>query len=177
MQETKAVGAIDYRRRHVIGAAAMSFAIGELGLGAPVMAASSLTNEATTVVSSVGSFSALKEIEAGVLNIGYAELGPIDGPPVILLHGWPYDIHMYVDVAPILAAKGHLVIVPYLRGYGTTRFLSNEAPRNGQQSALGADVIALMDALGIERATIGGCDWAPARQTSSPRFGRNAARR
>ena len=159
MQETKAVGAIDYRRRHVIGAAAMSFAIGELGLGAPVMAASSLTNEATTVVSSVGSFSALKEIEAGVLNIGYAELGPIDGPPVILLHGWPYDIHMYVDVAPILAAKGHRVIVPYLRGYGTTRFLSNEAPRNGQQSALGADVIALMDALGIERATIGGCDW------------------
>ena len=100
MQETNAVGAIDYRRRHVIGAAAMSFAIGELGLGPPVMAASSLTNEATTVVSSVGSFSALKQIEAGVLNIGYAELGPTDGPPVILLHGWPYDIHTYVDVAP-----------------------------------------------------------------------------
>ena len=118
-----------------------------------------MPSETTTAVSSVGSFSALKQIEAGVLNIGYAELGPTDGPPVILLHGWPYDIHTYVDVAPLLASKGYRVIVPYLRGYGTTRFLSNETMRNGQQSALAADVIALMDALGIERATIGGCDW------------------
>ena len=159
MQETKAVEAIDHRRRHVVGAVAVSFAIGELGLGAPVMAASGGTSETMTAVSSVRSFSALKQIEAGVLNIGYAELGPIDGPPVILLHGWPYDIHTYVDVAPLLASKGYRVIVPYLRGYGTTRFLSSETKRNGQQSALAADVIALMDALGIEKATIGGCDW------------------
>ena len=80
------------------------------------------------------------------------KLGPADGPPVILLHGWPYDIHTYVDVAPLLASKGYRVIVPYLRGYGTTRFLSDETMRNGQQSALGADVIALMDALGIEKS-------------------------
>ena len=94
-----------------------------------------------------------------MLNVGYAEAGPADGPPVILLHGWPYDIHTYVDVAPLLAAKGYRVIVPYLRGYGTTRFLSSETMRNGQQSAIAADIIALMDALGIEKATIGGCDW------------------
>ena len=87
------------------------------------------------------------------------KLGPTDGPPVILLHGWPYDIHTYVDVAPLLAAKGYRVIVPYLRGYGTTRFLSDETMRNGQQSAIAADIVALMDALGIEKATIGGCDW------------------
>ncbi|GLS36292.1 alpha/beta hydrolase [Mesorhizobium tianshanense] len=105
------------------------------------------------------SFGSLKQIEAGVLNIGYAEIGPNDGPSIILLHGWPYDIHTYVDVAPILAAKGLRVIVPYLRGYGTTRFLSNEAPRNAQQSAFGTDVIALIDALRIEKATIAGCDW------------------
>ena len=107
----------------------------------------------------MGSFSALKQIDAGVLSVGYAELGPVDGPPVILLHGWPYDIHTYVDVAPLLASKGYRVIVPYLRGYGTTRFLSSDTKRNGQQSALAADVIALMDALRIERATIAGCDW------------------
>jgi pimeloyl-ACP methyl ester carboxylesterase len=105
------------------------------------------------------SFRSLKQIEAGVLNIGSAEMGTAEGPPVILLHGWPYDIHTYFKVAPILAAKGHRVIVPYLRGYGTTRFLSSEAPRNAQQSALGADVIALMDALRIEKASIAGCDW------------------
>ena len=94
-----------------------------------------------------------------MLSVGYAELGPADGAPVILLHGWPYDIHTYVDVAPLLASKGYRVIVPYLRGYGTTRFLSNDTMRNGQQSALAADIIALMDALRIEKATIAGCDW------------------
>ena len=82
------------------------------------------------------SFGPLKQIDAGVLNVGYAEAGPADGPPVILLHGWPYDIHTYVDVAPLLAAAGYRVIVPYLRGYGTTRFLSIDTPRNGQQAAL-----------------------------------------
>jgi len=105
------------------------------------------------------SFDSLKQINAGVLNIGYAEVGPPGGAPVLLLHGWPYDIHTYVDVAPLLAASGYRVIVPYLRGYGATRFLSNETPRNGQQSALAVDAIALMDALHIDRAVIGGCDW------------------
>src|SRR4051794_12254374 len=105
------------------------------------------------------SFGSLKQIDAGVLNVGYAQAGPADGPAVILLHGWPYDIHTYVDVAPLLAASGKRVIVPYLRGYGTTRFLSRTAVRNGQQSALASDVVALMDALKIDKATIGGCDW------------------
>ena len=107
----------------------------------------------------VSSFRGVKQIDAGVLNVGYAEDGPPDGPAVILLHGWPYDIHTYVEVAPLLAAEGCRVIVPYLRGYGTTRFRSGDTPRNAQQAALGADVIALMDALHIERATIAGCDW------------------
>jgi pimeloyl-ACP methyl ester carboxylesterase len=105
------------------------------------------------------SFASLKQIDAGVLNIGYAEAGPADGPVVILLHGWPYDIHSYLDVTPLLASKGYRVIVPYLRGYGTTRFLSSETFRNGQQSVVALDVIALMDALQIEKATIAGFDW------------------
>jgi pimeloyl-ACP methyl ester carboxylesterase len=101
----------------------------------------------------------LKQIDAGVLNVGYAEAGPADGPPVILLHGWPYDIHSYVDVAPALASAGYRVIVPYLRGYGTTRFLSGETFRNGQQSVVALDIIALMDALKIEKAIVAGFDW------------------
>jgi pimeloyl-ACP methyl ester carboxylesterase len=100
----------------------------------------------------------LKQIDVGVLNVGYAEAGP-DGPAVILLHGWPYDIHSYVDVAPRLSKAGYRVIVPYLRGYGTTRFLSSDTFRNGQQSAVALDSIALMDALKIERAILGGFDW------------------
>ena len=105
------------------------------------------------------SFPLLRQIEAGALNVGYAEAGPADGPVVLLLHGWPYDIHCYVDVAPLLASAGYHVIVPYLRGYGTTRFLSSETVRNGQPSAIAVDMIALMDALKIEKATIAGCDW------------------
>jgi pimeloyl-ACP methyl ester carboxylesterase len=105
------------------------------------------------------SFRSFKQVDAGVLNIGYAEDGPADGPPVILLHGWPYDIHSYVDVAPILADRGFRVIVPYLRGYGSTTFLSDSEVRNGQQAAVASDVIALMDALNIPRAIIGGFDW------------------
>jgi len=105
------------------------------------------------------SFGSLKQIDAGILNVGYAEAGPSDSPAVILLHGWPYDIHSYVDVAPLLAKAGYRVIVPYLRGYGTTRFLSSETFRNGQQSVVAVDVVALMDALRIEKATIGGFDW------------------
>ena len=105
------------------------------------------------------SFGTIRQIDAGVLNVGHAEAGPADGPPVILLHGWPYDIHSFVDVAPLLASAGYRVIVPYLRGYGATRFLSSETFRNGQPSALAVDVIALMDALRIEKATIAGFDW------------------
>lgn len=105
------------------------------------------------------SFASLKQIDAGVLNVGYAEDGHSDGPPVILLHGWPYDIHSYVDVAPTLAERGFRVIVPYLRGFGSTTFLSDAEVRNGQQAAVATDVIALMDALDIPSAIIGGFDW------------------
>ena len=105
------------------------------------------------------SFGSLKQIDAGALNVGYAEAGPTDGPAVILLHGWPYDIHSYVDVAPLLAEAGYRAIVPYLRGYGTTRFLSRETLRNGQQSVLALDIIALMDALTIEKVILAGFDW------------------
>jgi pimeloyl-ACP methyl ester carboxylesterase len=105
------------------------------------------------------SFASLKQINAGLLNVGYAEAGPPDGQAVILLHGWPYDIHSYVDVAPLLAAQGFRVIVPYLRGYGTTHFLSSSTLRNGEQAPVALDVIALMDALKIKQAIIGGFDW------------------
>jgi pimeloyl-ACP methyl ester carboxylesterase len=105
------------------------------------------------------SFAPLKQIDAGPLNVGYAEAGPADGRVVILLHGWPYDIHSYVDVAPHLASAGYRVIVPFLRGYGTTRFLSGESVRNGQPAALAVDIIALLDALKVEKATLGGYDW------------------
>jgi pimeloyl-ACP methyl ester carboxylesterase len=119
----------------------------------------SQTDRATATPGTRTAFGALKQVEAGLLSVGYAEAGPADGRAVLLLHGWPYDIHSYAEVTPLLAAAGHRVIVPYLRGYGTTRFLSDAAPRNGQQSALGADAIALMDALGIGEAIIGGFDW------------------
>ena len=105
------------------------------------------------------SFASLKQIDAGLLNVGYAEAGPASGPAVILLHGWPYDIHSFVEVAPLLASAGYRVIVPYLRGYGTTRFLSSDTFRNGQQSVVALDIIALMDALKIQKAILAGFDW------------------
>jgi pimeloyl-ACP methyl ester carboxylesterase len=105
------------------------------------------------------SFGPVKQIEAGVLNTGYVEAGPADGPAVILLHGWPYDVHSYADVTPALASAGYRVIVPFARGYGTTRFLSDGTPRNGQQAALAVDVIALMDGLEIKQAILAGFDW------------------
>ena len=111
---------------------------------------------ATSVESALG---AVHQIDAGVLNVGYVDAGPADGPAAVLLHGWPYDIHSYADVVPALTAAGYRVIVPHLRGYGTTRFLSDETPRNGEQAALALDAIALMDALGIERAVVAGFDW------------------
>ena len=109
--------------------------------------------------SSSSSFGPVKQIDAGVLNVGYVDSGPSDGPAVVLLHGWPYDIRSYADVAPILVSEGYRVIVPYVRGYGTTRFLSDESLRNGEQAALAVDVRALMDALEIEQAAVAGFDW------------------
>jgi pimeloyl-ACP methyl ester carboxylesterase len=104
-------------------------------------------------------FGALRQADAGVLSVGYAQAGPAEGPPVLLLHGWPYDIHSFAEVAPLLASAGYRVIVPFVRGYGTTRFRSDDTPRNGQQAVLAVDVIALMDALGIDRAILAGFDW------------------
>jgi pimeloyl-ACP methyl ester carboxylesterase len=101
----------------------------------------------------------LRQIEAGLLDVGYVEAGPADGPAVLLLHGWPYDIHSYADVTPLLTAKGYRVIVPYLRGYGTTRFVSDETFRNGQQAAMAMDAISLLDALDVDRAIVAGFDW------------------
>ncbi|MCX4407349.1 alpha/beta fold hydrolase [Streptomyces sp. NPDC059837] len=123
------------------------------GAGAPTPVVPTVTPGTHT------GFSSLKQVKAGVLNVGYAELGPAHGPVVICLHGWPYDIHSYVDVAPLLAAQGYRVIVPYLRGHGTTRFLSSRTVRNAQQSAVALDIIALMDALKIHKAVLAGFDW------------------
>jgi pimeloyl-ACP methyl ester carboxylesterase len=153
---------INHHRRRFFGTAALTIAAAELGMINLAAAQSSKTKAADLPTIKPGtntSFRRLKQMDAGVLNVGYAEDGPTDGPAVILLHGWPYDIHTYVDVAPLLTSAGYRVIVPYLRGYGTTRFLSSETVRNGQQSAIALDIIALMDALKIEKATIGGCDW------------------
>src|SRR6266567_4746483 len=120
---------------------------------------SSINIDQTTQAEGSPSFESVKKIDAGVLSIGYAEAGPSNGPPVILLHGWPYDIYSFVDVSPILASAGYRVIIPYLRGYGTTRFLSDGTFRNGQPSALAQDAIALMDRLKIDRAILAGFDW------------------
>jgi pimeloyl-ACP methyl ester carboxylesterase len=151
-----------YDRRRFLGSAAMSIAAAKFVAidsthgksGRTKASSANIINPPTNP-----SFGPLKQIDAGLLNIGYAEVGPSKGAPVILLHGWPYDIHTYVDVAPLLASKGYRVIVPYLRGYGTTRFLSRETFRNGQPSALASDIVAFMDALKLAKAIIGGCDW------------------
>ena len=143
---------IDSDRRRFLGAAAMTIAAAQLGV---VGSAGAQAGKAKPDIS----FGPLKQIDAGLLNVGYAEAGPADGSAVILLHGWPYDIHSYVDVAPRLAAAGFRTITPYLRGYGTTRFLSDDTFRNGQPSALASDIVALMDALSIKRATLAGFDW------------------
>ena len=149
---------INHSRRRFLGSTAMTVAAAHFGIMAQSdeTAASSLPSIKPGMDTSFG---AIKQIDAGVLNIGYAEAGPADGSAVILLHGWPYDIHSYSDVAPLLASKSYRVIIPYLRGYGSTRFLSNETIRNAQPTALAADVIALLDALKIEKAIVGGFDW------------------
>jgi len=153
---------INNDRRRFLGVAAMSIAAAQLGMASFADAQSGKTKPANLPAIKPGrnkSFGALKQIDAGVLNVGYAEAGPANGPAVILLHGWPYDIHSYIDVTPLLASAGYRVIVPYLRGYGTTRFLSSDTLRNGQQSVIALDIVALMDALKIEKAIIAGCDW------------------
>jgi pimeloyl-ACP methyl ester carboxylesterase len=145
-------------RRRFLGAAAMTVAATELGLNTTAEAQTVAQNGSVKAGGNT-SFASLKQINAGLLNVGYAEAGPADGKPVILLHGWPYDIHAFVDVAPILASAGYRVIIPHVRGYGTTTFLSDATFRNGQPSALAADTIALMDALKIDKATLAGFDW------------------
>jgi len=153
---------IDRPRRLLFGAAAATVAVAQLGLIDSAVAQSGERKTEGPPAIKPGtniSFPSLKQVNAGVLNIGYAEAGPATGPPVILLHGWPYDIYSFVDVAPVLASVGHRVIIPYLRGYGSTRFLSAETRRNGQPAAVAVDVIALMDALKIDKATIAGFDW------------------
>jgi pimeloyl-ACP methyl ester carboxylesterase len=153
---------VNHPRRRFIGAIALSLAATQFASAGAVRAQAGAGEAPRLPAVAPGtnkSFPVLKQIDAGVLNVGYAELGASDAPAVILLHGWPYDVHTYVDVAPVLANAGYRVIVPYLRGYGTTRFLSAETPRNGQQAVIATDIIALMDALKIEKAVIGGCDW------------------
>src|SRR6195256_2649673 len=155
-EETELEG-INRHRRRFIGSTTMTIVAGQFGMISSAGAQSSKINPIKPGTNT--SFSSLKQIDAGLLNVGYAEAGPANGPPVILLHGWPYDIYSYVDVAPLLASAGYRVIVPYLRGYGSTRFLSSGTFRNGQPSAVAVDIVALMDALKIEKATFGGCDW------------------
>ncbi|HEY2560568.1 MAG TPA: alpha/beta hydrolase [Caldimonas sp.] len=148
-------------RRRFLGAAAMTIAAAELGVAGSASAqpAANAPTASTTKPGTQTSFGSLKQVDAGVLNVGYAEAGPASGPPVILLHGWPYDIHSFVDVAPLLASAGYRVLVPYVRGYGTTRFLSAQTLRNGQPSAVALDTVAFMDALKIQKATLAGFDW------------------
>jgi len=153
---------INHDRRRFLGTAAMAIAAAELVVVGSADAQSSSMNPADAITIKSGtntSFGPLRQIDAGVLNVGYAEAGPTDGPAVILLHGWPYDIHSFVDVAPLLAAAGYRVIVPHLRGHGTTRFLSSGTFRNAQQSVVALDIIALMDALRIGKAVLAGYDW------------------
>jgi pimeloyl-ACP methyl ester carboxylesterase len=155
-------GDINQSRRALLGVSALGLVAAQLGTLASANAQESNNNGASasgTAGTSKGSFGPLKHVKAGVLNVAYAEAGPADGPPVLLFHGWPYDIHSYVDVAPILAAAGYRVLVPYLRGYGETRFLSASTLRNGQPAAVAVDAISFMDALKIDKAVIGGFDW------------------
>jgi pimeloyl-ACP methyl ester carboxylesterase len=162
MHEIEMPDAIDEHRRRFFGTAAGAVAAAQLAIIASADAQSSTvrpSEAATGRPATNTSFGPLKQIDAGALNVGYAEAGPADGRPVLLLHGWPYDIHSFVEVAPLLASPGYRVIVPYLRGYGTTRFLSSGTVRNGQQSVLAVDTIALMDALGIQSAIFAGYDW------------------
>jgi pimeloyl-ACP methyl ester carboxylesterase len=140
-------------RRSFLGKAAVSIVAADLALIGPARASYTGTSRPSF------GFAQVRQIKAGVLDIGYAEAGPTEGPPVLLLHGFPYSVDSYADVAPLLVARGCRVIVPYLRGHGPTRFLDDGTPRSGQQGALGVDVIALMDALQLNQAVLAGYDW------------------
>ncbi|WP_377704522.1 alpha/beta fold hydrolase [Pseudoduganella sp. UC29_71] len=160
------VNAINQQRRRFFGTAAAALAMAQLGLAGAASAQAAPAAAGAAGAAAAGpqpgvapSFGQLKQIDAGLLNVGYVEAGPANGAPVLLLHGWPYDIHAFAEVTPILAAAGYRVIVPHLRGHGTTRFLSSTTFRNAQQSAVALDIIALMDALKIPKAVIGGFDW------------------
>ena len=160
MTTTETPEDINQPRRRLFGAAALTIAAAQFaGIGAARAQAGAAEPAPPSSPGEPTSFAPLKQVDAGLLNVGYAEAGPADGPAVILLHGWPYDIHSFVEVTPLLAAKGYHVIVPYLRGYGTTSFLSSATMRNAQQSVVGLDIIALMDALKIQKATVAGFDW------------------
>jgi len=148
---------INQDRRRFLGAAAVAAA--HLGMLARADAQPARTTLPAIKSGTNTSFAPLKQIDAGLLNVGYAEAGPADGPPVILLHGWPYDIYSFVDVTPALASAGYRVIVPFIRGYGTTRFLSDGTVRNGQPSAVAVDIVALMDSLKIDKPILAGFDW------------------
>jgi pimeloyl-ACP methyl ester carboxylesterase len=156
---------VNQDRRRFMRNAAMTIAAAEFITIGPAVARPSKKSPTSTPVpaganpSSGATFGPLKQIDAGLLNVGYAETGPANGPAVILLHGWPYDIYSFVDVAPLLATGGYRVIVPYLRGYGTTTFLSSATMRNGEQAVVALDIIALMDSLKIKKAVIAGFDW------------------
>jgi pimeloyl-ACP methyl ester carboxylesterase len=158
MDTVKIEEEIDHHRRLFFGAAALT-AAAQLGITGPA-AAQGMDHKMSNIKPGAHtSFGPLKQIDAGLLNAGYAEAGPADGPAVILLHGWPYDIYSFVDVAPALASAGYRVIVPYLRGYGTTRFLASDTFRNGQPAVVALDIVALMDALKIQKAIFAAFDW------------------
>ena len=150
---------INTRRRRLLGTAVAGISLMELGLSGLAQAQSNGTTDGAKAAARVASFENIRQVNAGALSMGYAEAGPKNGPVVILLHGWPYDIYSFAEVTPLLAAAGYRVIVPYLRGYGSTRFLSADTPRNGQQAVVAVDIIALMDALKIDKAILGGFDW------------------
>jgi pimeloyl-ACP methyl ester carboxylesterase len=152
---------IDSRRRGFVSMAALGLAASQFGMFGSARAQSTSSSPTVPPIKpgTNTSFASIKQIKAGLLDVGYAEAGPADGPPVLLLHGWPYDIYSFADVTPLLAARGYRVIVPYLRGYGSTRFLSADTMRNGQPAALASDIVALMDALHIQKATLAGFDW------------------
>jgi pimeloyl-ACP methyl ester carboxylesterase len=148
---------LNFGRRRFLNAAAVTIAAGPVFMFGPAKATTKPQYPSPNTISST--FDDIKQVDAGLLSVGYAEAGPANGPVVILLHGWPYDIYSFSDVAALLAKKGYRVIIPYLRGFGTTRFLSDKAFRNGQPSAIALDIVSLMDALNIKNAILGGFDW------------------
>jgi len=150
---------INTRRRRLLGTTVAGISLMDLGLSGLAQAQSNGTTASTKAATRAASYDNIRQVNIGTLSMGYAEAGPQNGAVVILLHGWPYDIYSFAEVMPLLTSAGYRVIVPYLRGYGSTRFLSADTPRNGQQAVVAVDIIALMDALKIDKAIFGGFDW------------------